>query len=63
MNRKEEGTSISTGSLFYPSNKVTSELLFHYAHGQSTECANSYAFIYLLHTVAVFIGYHHVESK
>jgi hypothetical protein len=26
---KREGTSISTGSLFYPSNNVTSELLFH----------------------------------
>jgi hypothetical protein len=44
------------------SNKVTCELLFHCAHGQSTEWANSYTFIYLLHVLAV-IGHQQVESQ
>jgi hypothetical protein len=63
MNQKEEGTSIITGFLFCPSNKVTSELLFHYEHGKSTEWATSYAFIYLLHVLAVCISHHQVESQ
>lgn len=43
--------------------KVTSKLLSHYAHGQSTEWANSYAFIYLLHVLAVCINHHQAETQ
>lgn len=39
MNQKQEGSSVSTGSLFYLTNTVTSKLLFQYAHGQSNEWA------------------------
>jgi hypothetical protein len=39
MNHEQVGTSISTGSLLYLTNIVTSKLLFDYACGKSTEWA------------------------